>query len=176
MRIIQNRRVPDPMMTDAEFLHRMSEEIERAERSSRKPDPYVGKVWVTENAMTRIGALCFIRDRQDHHERAAEVFKSTYEARYGEGNPAIDASRVRVDTSIMAHDSGMAAKLDRTWRIEQVKGKLGKEAFDRLVAVIVLGIPCGEGLHWRSRKAAIAALLDDLGSLSTIWRLMPAAA
>src|SRR4051812_32765325 len=72
------------------------------------------RVTVEENAMTRIGALCFIRRRQPHHERAAEEFKSLYEARYGGNGGAMDPSRVQVDTSPIAHDSGMAAKIDRT--------------------------------------------------------------
>lgn len=179
MRIIQNRRVPDPMMTDAEFLHRMAAEIER---TGRAPAPHIGKVWVQENAMTRIGALCFVRRRQPHHEMAAERFKTLYEARYGAGNPALDTSRVIVDTSIMAHDAGMAAKLDRTVDVERAIGHLG--GAERVISCVVLGVPCGSGApvsksgRRNDRQVAreVGALLADLDSLSTLWGLARQAA
>lgn len=127
------------------------------------------RVMVEENGMTRIGALCFVRKREPHQERAAEEFKSLYEARYGGMGSAIDASHAKVDTSPIAHDSGMAAKIDRTWKIKDAEDRLGKPAFNRLVSVLVLCIPAGEGLSWRPRKASVDALLGDLESLSTLW-------
>lgn len=159
-RMTQNRLVPDPSMTDSEFY---------AQRAANPTKPQLGKVWVEENAMTRIGALVFIRRRLRHHEEAAERFKNLYEARYGSGNPAMDPSRVQVDTSPIAHDSGMAGKIDRTWQIKDAEDKLGKSSFDRLVACIVLCIPAGEGLSSRPRQRNVDQLLDDLDSLSTLW-------
>lgn len=161
-------------MTDAEFLHRMAEEMAR---TGRAPKPHIGKVWVTENAMTRIGALCFIRKREPHHEMAAERFKTLYEARYGAGNPALDTSRVIVDTSIMAHDAGMAAKLDRTADIERAIAHLG--GAERVISCVVLGVPCADRVDRqpsgqpskRQLSVAVDALLSDLDSLSTLWGL-----
>jgi hypothetical protein len=169
-------------MTAAEFYHQQSTEFERANRARSKPNLNVGKVWVEENAMTRIGALCFIRKpkREDHHERAAERFKDAYEALYGSGVPALDNSRPVVDRSPVAHDSGMAAKLDRGndmialvsgFPLHNIKAILSPEAVDRLVACVVLGIPCGEGRHWRDREKAIDALLGDLDALCVHWQL-----
>jgi hypothetical protein len=158
--VLQNRRVQDPSLTDANYY---------AARAARPGDPHLGKVWVQENAMERIGALCFIRRRLAHHEQAAERFKTLYEARYGSGNPAMDPSRVQVDTSPIAHDSGMAAKIDRTKDIRDAEDALGKPMFDRIVACVVLGIPAGKGHHWRKRAVHVGALLDALDSLSTIW-------
>lgn len=129
------------------------------------------KITVTENAMTRIGALCFIRRREPHHERAAEIFKNLYEARYGSASGAMDPSRVQVDTSPIAHDSGMAAKIDRTWAIQQAEQQMPTQLFDALVSCIVLGIPAGEGEHWRVRSRNIDAVLEALESLSVLWRL-----
>ena len=80
---IDNRLVPDPLMTDSEFLH---------QRQSNPTKPNIGRVWVQENAITRIGALCFIRRRLHHHEMAAERFKGIYESCYGSGTPAVDPS------------------------------------------------------------------------------------
>lgn len=162
-----SRRVPDPMLTDAEYYYK---------RSKRPDDRHLGKVWVTENAMERIGALCFIRRKEAHHEMAAERFKSLYEARYGAGNGSMDPGRVQVDTSPIAHDSGMAAKIDRTNDLRDAETQLGKPAFDRLVALLVLCIPAGEGLSSRPRQRAVDAVLVDLDNLATVWRLMKRAA
>lgn len=175
-RHIQNRLVPDPSMTDAEFLHQKNLERERAETLGVDPKLSIGKVWVTENAIERMGALCFIRRREHHHEAAAEQFKALYEARYGTGNPALDTSRVIVDSSPIAHDSGMAAKIDRTWRLAQAESELGKAAFNRLVALLVLCIPAGEGLTSRPRQRSVDAVLFDLDRLSAVWGLAKRAA
>lgn len=163
-RVSGSRRVADPMLTDAEYYHK---------RGQRPTDPHVGKVWVAENSITRLGALCFIRPprRQEHHEIAAERFKSLYEERYGLGNPSMDPGRVLVDTSPKAHDSGMAGKIDRTWLLQLAEERLGPAAFNRLVALLVLEIPAGEGeTHWRRRKDSVDLVLADLDNLAAIWR------
>lgn len=170
-REIRNRLVPDPSMTDSEYLHQKNLERERAEATGKEPRLTIGKVWVEENAITRIGALVFIRRREAHHELAAERFKSLYEARYGAGNPSMDPGRIQVDTSPIAHDSGMAAKLDNTWQLDVARATMGKEAFDRLVALLVLEIPVGNGLTSRPRQRSIDRVLADLDALSGIWKL-----
>lgn len=176
-RLIRNRLVPDPSITDAEYLYQKNRERERAESEGREPRLSIGRVWVEENAVSRIGALCFIRRREPHHEAAAEKFKGLYEARYGAGNPAIDPSRVIVDNSPIAHDSGMAAKIDRTVAIESAEKLLGKEAFNRLVALLVLEEPVQEGAtilpsgepNRRHVRKAVDVVLGDLDALSVIW-------
>lgn len=162
-------------MTDSEFYHQQAQEREDAERLGRDPRLTIGKVWVQENAMERIGALCFIRRREAHHEMAAERFKALYEARYGIGNPALDASRVVVDTSPIAHDSGMAAKIDNTWRLKQAED-YDKPMFNRLVALLVLCEPAGDGLSSRPRQRNVDLVLNDLDRLSTLWGLVKRAA
>lgn len=166
---VRSRLVPDPLMTDAEYLYQKNRERDRAEREGREPRLSIGKVWVKENALSRIGALCFIRKREAHHEAVAERFKSLYEARYGAGNPVMDPGRVQVDTSPIAHDSGMAAKIDRTADLKRAEDALGKAAFDRLVALLVLEIPAGEGMHWRKRSLSVDEVLSDIDQLAAIW-------
>lgn len=184
-RITNSRLVPDPMMTDAEFLHKQGIERERAQRLGVKPDLNVGKAWATENSVTRLGALCFIRPprRQPHHEHAAERFKSMYEALYGVGSPALDASRVVVDTSPIAHDSGMAGKIDRSGQLRAVEAH-DKAMFNRLVALLVLCIPVSEyapkassgRTNDRRVKQLVSEALDDLDRLSELWGLQRRAA
>lgn len=175
---VSNRMVPDPSMSDAEFLHQQTLERERADRAGTKPNLNVGKVWASENAMTRIGALAFIRPprRQDHHEKAAERFKTGYEAMFGSGTPALDNSRPVVDTSPIAHDSGMAGKIDRGYDMRRLiyglNGKppiLSQAETDILVATLVLCIPAGRGLSSRPRQRSVDSLLAALDSLSNFW-------
>lgn len=174
---LRNRLVPDPMMTDAQYLYEVQQERQRARDEGREPKLSVGKVWAVENAVTRLGALCFIRRRQDHHEKAAEHFKNLYEHLYGSGNPAVDPARVQVDTSIQAHDSGIAAKIDRTRALHEAEVVLGKAAYNRLVALLVLCIPAGQDVDLmpsgrrndRQVKASIDQVLEDLDQLADVW-------
>lgn len=171
--MLLTREIDNPYLTDG--LYYGDDDARRQARA---------KITVTENALSRIGALCFIRRREKHHEHAAELFKSLYEARYGCGTPAMDASREPVDRSIVAHDSGMAAKIDRTWKLEQAERELGKPTFNRLVALLVLCIPAGEGAptmpsgHKNRRwvQQSITNALDDLDRLCELWRLQSRAA
>jgi hypothetical protein len=134
--IKSSRRVQDPMLTDANYY---------AERAKRPQDPNVGRVWAEENVATRIGGLALIRRKLNHHEKAAEWFKNAYEALYGGGMaPSVDLGKVRVDTSIMAHDNGAVARLDQGKTLQTVMDALGKPASDRIVACVVLGIPCAD--------------------------------
>lgn len=170
-RVEQSRSIPDPSMTDAEFLYQKRREQDRSERLGVKPRLDIGKVQAQENAMSRMGALCFIRPpkRQDHHERAAEQFKTLYEARYGLAGGSMDPSRIQVDTSPIAHDSGMAAKIDRTSAIKAAEDYLGPDMFRELVRVIILESPVGEGLTSRPAQRAADRLLDILDLLAEFW-------
>lgn len=182
---LEQRLVPDPMMTDSEFLYQKRREHERAERFDRKPNLDVGKVMAEENAITRIGGLCYIKSaklpngkREQHHERAAEWVKSTYEAVLG-SQPAMDAGRIQVDTSPIAHDSGMAARVDRGRKLHDLFEHLGKEATNRIVAVVVLERPCGEiadGAGWRARERVVDALLADLDKAAVYLQIRSRAA
>ena len=168
MKVIANRRVMDPSMSDAEYIY----------QRSRKPgDPTVGTVWVSENAATRIGGLALIRRALDHHKRAAEWFKNAYEALYGGGMaPAIDLSAVRVDTTIMAHDGGVVGRLDRAKSLQDAMDTLGKATSDRIIASVVLCIPCSEIAppgpsgkpSGRAVEREVDYLLDALDQLAEI--------
>lgn len=131
---IQSRRVQDPSLTDALYY---------AERQKRPDDPNVGRVWVEENVTTRIGGLALIRRRLSHHEAAAEWFKNAYEQLYGGMSPAIDMSKVRVDTSIMAHDNGAVARLDNGKALQLAIAALGRGSTDRIISCVVFGDPAG---------------------------------
>jgi hypothetical protein len=167
-RITQSRLVPDPMMTDSEYY---------AQKANNPTKPNIGKVWVEERPVTRIGALAFIRKRLHHHEIAAERFKTDYEALFGSGVPALDNARPVVDRSPIAHDSGMAAKIDRGASLLAAMDFVGPIARDRIIAAVVLAIPCEDaastlpsGLpNRRHVKREVDALLDALDSLSTFW-------
>lgn len=98
------RMIDNPFEADGEFYHQ------------RLSDPtYNGRITVTSNELTRIGALCFIPHRLPHHEMSAQRFKNEYEALYGNVTPAVDPSVVPVDTSTR-HDSAtnnMVSRIDR---------------------------------------------------------------
>lgn len=173
------RMVADPSMTDAEFYHRQKREIENAGRVYRKPNLSVGKIDVHENLSTRIGGLALIKRRLDHHERAAEEFKNRYERAYGSANPAVDASRVQVDSSIIAHDSGMGARIDNNRDLADAIKAMGKSVTDIVVGVIVLGAPIlsvSPHDHWRSQKSTTEELLMALDCLAVRWGYLPAQA
>lgn len=167
-RQISSRLVPDPMMTDAEYY---------AQRAANPTKPTIGRVWVDENPITRIGALAFIRRRLHHHEIVAERFKTDYEALFGSGVPALDNSRPVVDRSPIAHDSGMAAKIDRGASLLAAMDYLGPEIRDKVIACVVLAIPCEDGAtilpsgepNRRHVKREVDALLDALDALSAFW-------
>lgn len=137
---------------------------------------------VTGNAMTRIGALCFIRARQPHHEQAAARFKSLYESLLGSGAPAVDPERQPVDTSPTAHDNGMAARVDGYAELRSVETSIGKVAFSRIVASIVLGAKCedladampGGKPNWRQVSALTDKLLAALDKVAAHWGYAPA--
>ncbi|WP_143009308.1 hypothetical protein [Pelagibacterium luteolum] len=154
-------------MTDSEYYH----------QRANKPGPNVGKVMVEENLTTRIGGLARIRDRLGHHERAAEDFKNGYEQMYGNGAPAADAGRTQVDTSPIAHDSGMAAKMDRGVKISRAIEGLGKDRANLVIAVIVLCIPIKEIArtpHSRDCKSTTAELMQALDILAQRWGYLTA--
>jgi hypothetical protein len=135
------------------------------------------RVTVEENAMARIGALVFIRKREDYHERAAEEFKSLYEARYGGQGGAMDPSRVQVDTSPIAHDAGMAGKIDRTIKLEMAMKAMDKLTKDRLVACLILGVSCEDQspqlpsghVNRRHSGRCVDETLAALDHLATMW-------
>lgn len=161
--MIEAREVDNPLYTEG--LATFHAETGRPEQR---------KITVASNAMSRIGALCFIRRREPHHEKAAERFKALCEARYEIGGGAIDPSRTPVDSSIVAHDAGMAARLDRTseWADlarPEAKGGLGGERMERLVFLIVLGVPAGQGATRRPQVRAIQQALDDVNRLSELF-------
>lgn len=160
---IQTREVDNPLLTDGLAYS--------GQRNAHL------KVRVDENAMTRIGALCFIRKREDYHERTAAEFKSLYEARYGGQGGAMDPGRVQVDTSPIAHDSGMAAKIDRTVKLEMAMKAMDKLMLDRLVACLILGVSCEEQsdtlpsghVNRRQSSRCVDETLEALDYVATIW-------
>lgn len=162
-RRIAARQVDNPMLTDGLAY-------------SEQRNTHL-KVTVEENTMTRIGALAFIRRREGYHERAAEEFKSLYEARYGGQGGAMDPGRVQVDTSPVAHDSGMAAKIDRTVKLEMALKSLDKAALNRLVACVILGVSCEDQsdtlpsgrANQRQSGRCVDETLAALDHLATIW-------
>jgi hypothetical protein len=172
MGIIKNHRlVPDPSMSDAEYY---------AQRAANPTKPNLGRVLVEENAKTRIGGLALVRRRLNHHEKAAEWFKNAYEALYGGLAPAIDMSKVRVDTSIIAHDSGMVSRLDHGKALQDTIAALGRPATDRIISCVVFGDPAGilapvgpSGKpSGRAIEAEVNALLDALDHVAELrgWK------
>ena len=130
--LIRQRLVPDPLISDAEIIHR---------RARNPHDRHIGKVLAATNMVTLIGALAFVRRRLSHHEKAAEWFKNAYESGYG-GMPAIDLNKIRVDFAALHHDDAAASRLDRGRALRAVLTELGPEATGRLIACTVLNIPC----------------------------------
>ncbi len=177
--VISNRLVPDPSMSDSEYIH---------QRASNPTKPNIGKVYVATNMTTLIGGLALVRRALDHHKRAAEWFKTAYESLYGGGmSPALDMAKVRVDTSIMAHDNGEMARVDRGRALtDMIMGRrdggrvippqLSREESDRIIASVVLGIPCGDMVdvlpsgrkNRRQEAREVDALLDALDHVAEL--------
>lgn len=168
--MIETFEVDNPMLTAglAEYQEATRGSVDR-------------KVRAPANAMERIGALCFIRRRprgketgnwrDPHHERAAARFKGLYEACYGSGSGAVDPSREPVDHSRGDSDSSTVALMDMLGELREIEADVTRDTFDRLVALLVLGVPAGEGLHWRARKEAIAQAIADLDQLAEVFGL-----
>lgn len=162
-RYVQQREVDNPLITDGLAYS--------GQRNAHL------RVMVDENAITRIGALVFIRRRQKHHEEAAEDFKARYEALFGSGVPALDNSRPVVDRSPIAHDSGMAAKIDRGHKVLEVMKMLGKANTNVLVDMLILETPCSEYADMmpsgQRNQRQIRAMEDErlavLDALSELW-------
>lgn len=156
------------------------------------------KITVTENVRTRIGGLAYIRPfnaktgkgkRRLHHEQTAERFLNLYERRYGRTSPAVDPAREPVDTSIMAHDSGMAAALDATNEIRALEhpwlrggviqpAVFHENEFRFLVAVLCLGMNIGHFTETAGRALdrEVDRFLSLLDKLSVHWGLSMEAA
>lgn len=142
-----------------------------AEDRARRPnDPTVGKARVDRDLFAAIGGLVFIRSRRRHHEQAAEWVRTTYERVYGGQGGGIAAGDVKVDKSTLAHDSGMAARIDIGRELHTVFTALGPTARDMVIAVVVLGRPVTEMAPvgpsgkpgGRARAKHVASLLDHL--------------
>lgn len=180
-----SRKVENPDLTPAQAKAVWDAETDMAEAERRNPNIEVNLHWATENVLSRIGALGYIRRprRQLHHEQAAERFKSLYEARYGSAGGAVDPSNEPVDTSAIAHDSGMAARLDATTELRKIEERLKghKAIYDRLIAQIVLGVPCSEycrttpsgQVNKRDEAKAVKWLLMTLELVAAIWGMRP---
>lgn len=163
--VLSHRMVQDPYITDAEYLH---------QRQTHPHKPNVGKVLVQENLSTRIGGLANIPSRLLHHEQAAQRFKAMYEGRYGAA-PSIDMAKQRVDVTIMAHDSGMAQRVDNGREVMDILAAMGKEDGDLLVGVIVLGIPLKdytEKGNWREVGKLKDRLFGCLDNMALRWGLL----
>lgn len=177
------RMVQDPSMSDAEYYHQQSAEFQRARNRNRAANTDVGKVPVDERLSTRIGGLAYIRRREEHHEKAAERFINEYESAYGSQAGALDPGRVQVDTSPVAHDSGMGARVDRNRALGDTLREMEPQDRDILIAVLVLGEPIRNVSvtpHWRHQGDSVKRLLATLDALAIQWgylvrRELPAA-
>lgn len=180
-----SRRVQNPDLTPAQARAVWDFEVALSEAEHRNPNIEVNLHWAEENALSRIGALAYIRKprRKHHHEQAAERFKNLYEARYGSAGGAVDPSNEPVDTSTVAHDSGMAHRIDATVELMKVEGRLKdhKSVYDRLIAHIVLGVPCSEycrvtpsgQVNKRDEAKAVRWLLMGCELLASILGVRP---
>jgi hypothetical protein len=139
----------------------------------------VGTVVVEENARTRIGGLANIKAKRPHHEKAAELLKNMWEGIFGGDVSATDAGRVQVDTSKIAHDCGLPAKIDRSTLLLLVRKRLSNEAYELVIDVVCIGRSLaaivGDGLPDREKRAAVVekriALLEALDVVAEIWKL-----
>lgn len=184
-KVLVPRVVDDPSETFAQFIHGVR---------TGEPGRGNGKQQVTSNEMTRIGALCFFpkqrpRDPHDpkllqpHQDKAAERFKNEYEAIYGSVG-AMNPEGERVDTSPIAHDSGMAGRIDRGKSIRLAERILSKDQFNLILTCIVMGVPSDDLApilpsgkpNWRHVKQRNAAILVALTRLSLHWGYIARAA
>jgi hypothetical protein len=172
------REVDNPSYTDGLYY------ADTAARRSQN-----AKVTVLENTVTRIGGLAHVKPgnpkddveqlnrRYAHHERVAAFFKAGYEGLFGSGVPALDNSRPVVDRSIVAHDSGMAAKIDRGDRVIKALAYLGPAKSDIIIDFLVFETPCDvyadEMPSGQRNQRQVAKLVQErleiLDSLSTFF-------
>lgn len=164
--VLKHMLMDNPYETDANLA---------VKRRANPGNPNVGKEWTQVNLTTRIGGLARIKNRLNHHERAAEIFKNMYEARFG-GQTCIDHAKQRVDITIMAHDAGMANRVDNAKEVYSILQAIGKRETDLLVGVIILGAPVSdfaeEPGHHRQRSKVTGELLDVLDRLAHRWGLL----
>lgn len=165
---IEDQLVPDPFLSDSEFIY----------QRRRKPDnPNVGKVTVQRNMRTLIGGLVTIRRRTRLHEKVAERFLNLYEVRYGSLIPAVDASRVQVDTSIIGHDGARVSALDASADIAIAAEFLGHDDFERIVHVVCLQAPVSHSRFLmvnatgRALEREVDRFLAALDRLAVHWQL-----
>lgn len=96
--IVQQRLVPDPMVTDAEFQFRKRQEAERAEKTGRAPNLDIGKIMANVNMLEMIGGLARITDgRLEHHIMAAARFRTVHSLAQIGNARSIDYEAIRVD-------------------------------------------------------------------------------
>ncbi len=153
--------------------------------------PESARSWAQVRVSTRIGGLASIRPynprtgkgkRHQHHERTAERFLNLYEARYGRCSPAVDPEREPVDTSPLAHDSGMAAAIDATKAIEELEHTTHRHGiiyppvfheneFRFLVAILCLGMSINHFTETQGRALdkEVGRFLALLDRLSEHW-------
>lgn len=87
--IIQTRMIPDPMISDSEFIH----------QRSNKPGPHVGKIAAQVNMVELIGGFARFRNRTEAQEKAAAHYRILFERAQIGGARALDYAAVKVDTS-----------------------------------------------------------------------------
>lgn len=138
------------------------------------------KVWVQINIMARIGCLYLIRNREPHHEETAARFKGMSEALLGNGLGASDTAREPVDTSLRAHDNGMANAIDHGEALRRAEQSIPKNLWDAVNACVYMCIPPGQqisehGMSKRqfrdARKAKSQDVLDGLDLIAEVWNL-----
>lgn len=161
-RIIGERWVPDPSMTDAEYYHH------RRTKSGRN----VGKVEARINMVELIGGLARI-DHTETQEAAAARFRLVYERAQIGGARATDYAKTKVDTSGPVDDMveavGAGARVEYSAAVQYL-GMIRSSLVERIV-VHDLSISSVAGRGMRARRRVTVDLLSALDDLAVHFRL-----
>jgi hypothetical protein len=156
-RQIEQRLVPDPMMTDAEYF----------ERRRVRPGPNVGKVSADINMVELIGGLARVKNRTPLQEVAAARFRLLHERAHLSSARTMDYTAVRVDVSARsgggAAEHGEQARRDYRAAVRHL-GMLASSIVERVVIydMSLREVAGGGGRASVLAGEALRQALDDL--------------
>lgn len=136
MNVIVNDMVPDPHMSDAEFIYQKDQARKRAEARGTQPNPNVGLVSVSRNMQTLMGGFCRFHGNRSQNQAAAK-FRSLYESAQLGGGRACDPSVEPVDGGGVNPESVFERGADARKRLNEVRGILGEQVYRRVEFVIM---------------------------------------
>lgn len=163
LQFIEDRLIPDPTMTDAEYFH----------QRQTKSGPQVGKVVASINMLELIGGLARIRGRSEAQEAAAGKFRLLHERAQIGGARAMDYAAVKVDTSGPSQDGSSDRGEDARRQYKDAVRYLGMVRSGLVERVVVhdQSISALAGKNSRARSKITEDLLAAIDDLAVHFKL-----